>query len=850
MTVQEPATPSAASNRASPDTDRAVDVVCDRIPPFWPLDAMVATNPYLGFVGWDFRDAAEYQLRVLGRPMTMDRRWLARQLENGRITEADLEEACHRAGRDLTPADLRAAAAEPAPPSTRFLLYSDLLDERYRPRHSRYVIQQISQFCSAYYDLGQALWPMPDFGDTLYEAWREYTRIDHSPEGMEIRARDSLPKLPEDPRDTIRFALEQFNVPAERVEEFLYLALTRVGGWASYLRHLRWEAELAGERNDDIVDLLAIRMAWEFILVDNCDRPARTRQWLQYLQCLPRELPADQARALEVDCLLQQALEIGYQRRMITELQRGASPGETDAGGAARPLAQAAFCIDVRSEVFRRALETVTGEVRTQGFAGFFGVRAEYQPLGADRPRAHLPVLLPADYRVCEAAPDGDPAATRSLLDRRGAALAVSKAWKQFKLSSASCFSFVEAAGLMYAPKLITDSLGLTRPVPDPDTKGLNRAEAARLGPDLDGRAAPPAAGDDALTAGIPAAERPDVAATILNAMGLKGDFGRLVVLAGHGSTTVNNPHRAGLDCGACAGQTGEASVRIGCALLNDDAVRAALAERGIAIPADTWFVPALHDTTTDEVALLDTDRVPGAFAEDLDRLRGYLERAGELARRERLGLLQDRPPAEPGAALKAVRRRSRDWAQVRPEWGLAGNASFIAAPRGRTAHMDLHGRTFLHEYDWRQDEGFQVLNLIMTAPMVVANWINLQYYGSTVDSEHLSAGTKVLHNVVGGRLGVLEGNGGDLRVGLAKQSLHDGRDWVHEPVRLSVFLEAPQAEIDRVIEANPTVHDLVAHEWLHLFQIADDGSVSRRRPGGGWDPATGDAEVARAMAS
>ncbi|MFP4560179.1 MAG: YbcC family protein [Thiohalorhabdus sp.] len=827
---------------ASPDIDGKIDAVCDRIPPFWPLDSLVATNPYLGFVGWDFDAAAEYQLRVLGRPMTMDRRWLARQLERGRIRDADLEAARELAGSALTPAEVRAAAAEPAPPATRFLLYSDLLDERYRPRYSRYVIQQISSFCSAYYDLGQAQWSMPRFGDSLYEAWLEYTRIDRTPGEMEIRTADSLAKLPETPREAIRFSLERFQVPVERVEDFLYLALTRVGGWASYLRHLRWEAELVGERNDDLVHLLAIRMAWELILVDTCDRPARVQQWLQYLQCLPRSLGAEQARALEVDGLLQRALEISQQRQWVTELQGGSGPAR--AVGERRPLAQAAFCIDVRSEVLRRALETVGGDIRTQGFAGFFGVPAEYQPLGAAQPRSHLPVLLPARYRVCEAAANGDADATAELRDRRRASLALSKAWKQFKLSSASCFSFVESAGLLYLPKLLTDSLGLTRPVPHPEAKGLDRGAAAGLGPDLDGRTRSAGGAEEAPTAGIPRADRPQLAASILRGMGLTEGFGRLVLLAGHGSSTVNNPHRAGLDCGACAGQTGEASVRIAAALLNDRAVREALAaEHGVAVPEDTWFLPGLHDTTTDEVALLDTDRLPADRRGDLQRLREALDRAGALARAERLGLLQDRPPAGDRAARKAVRRRAGDWAQVRPEWGLAGNAAFIAAPRRRTAHMALHGRAFLHEYDWRRDQGFEGLHLIMTAPMVVANWINLQYYGSTVDPEHLGAGSKVLHNVVGGRLGVLEGNGGDLRVGLAIQSLHDGRDWVHEPLRLSVFIEAPGEEMERVLEANRMVHDLVRHEWLHLFRIDDDSVVWRRHPRGGWTPAPGAAE-------
>ncbi|MFP4695927.1 putative inorganic carbon transporter subunit DabA, partial [Thiohalospira sp.] len=172
----------------------------------------------------------------------------------------------------------------------------------------------------------------------------------------------------------------------------------------------------------------------------------------------------------------------------------------------------------------------------------------------------------------------------------------------------------------------------------------------------------------------------------------------------------------------------------------------------------------------------------------------------------------------------------------------LTGNAAFIAAPRWRTAGADLAGRAFLHDYDWRRDPEGRVLELIVTAPLMVAVWISLQYYGSTVDPKVLGAGNKVLHNVVGGRVGVLEGNGGDLRVGLARQSLHDGSEWVHEPLRLSAFIEAPAEVLDRVLAGADEIRGLVERGWLHLFRIRDDGGVERRRPTGGWEGGTGPA--------
>jgi uncharacterized protein YbcC (UPF0753/DUF2309 family) len=181
---------------------------------------------------------------------------------------------------------------------------------------------------------------------------------------------------------------------------------------------------------------------------------------------------------------------------------------------------------------------------------------------------------------------------------------------------------------------------------------------------------------------------------------------------------------------------------------------------------------------------------------------------------------------------------RGRDWSQVRPEWGLAGNAAFIAAPRERTRDLSLQGRAFLHSYDWRQDHGFAILELIMSAPMVVASWINLQYYGSTVNNRVFGSGNKTLHNVVG-LIGVLEGNAGDLKVGLPWQSVHDGHGFIHEPLRLTVLIEAPEAGIDAVLARHARVRELVDNRWIHLFSMGSDDGCFRRYHGiGRWEAA------------
>lgn len=221
---------------------------------------------------------------------------------------------------------------------------------------------------------------------------------------------------------------------------------------------------------------------------------------------------------------------------------------------------------------------------------------------------------------------------------------------------------------------------------------------------------------------------------------------------------------------------------------------------------------------------MFDLDLLPAGFERDITRLEAQLRAASELTRRERapalgLGALEDAPER----LLRALRERAEDWAQTRPERGLANNAAFIVAPRSRTRCVDLQGRCFLHDYDYQADGDGSLLESIMTAPMIVTNWINMQYYASTVDNKRYGSGNKTLHNVVGGRIGVFEGNGGDLRIGLPWQSLNDGERWLHTPLRLTVVIEAPREAIDRVIARHDSVRQLVDNRWLHLMRLDGD---------------------------
>lgn len=798
-----------------------IDQACARIAPTWPLDQFIAVNPYWGWVDQPMPHAAA-ALEVLGGTrLTMPRSWFTAQWQAGHLQRPHLRAAAQREVGEGPPAEhvarqvnalvavLEAPGAnEQAPALQRLPLITDLRDAGAPPRPgvswADMVTHQISQHCAAYFDTQQASWGMQQ-SSSLWDTWRQQLAADHGlpwHHGHAALAK-RLNALPSDARAAVAQALAGLHMAQEGRAAYLSAVLMAVGGWAAWCAYERWQARLGGNDDEQIVQLLAIRLVWEWLLHDDAPAGAVPAGWaLQWSAADATAAHRQDAQA--IDWLLQEALEIAYQQTLLAGL---AQPAATP---AAAPEVQALFCIDVRSEVFRRALEAVDAGVQTRGFAGFFGLPIAYAPVGSGLTRPQLPGLLSPALCITEST--GDANLAQVLASKRRSALQWRARWGQFRAAPASGFSYVESLGLLYGAKLVKESLpsGAT-PARWEDT-GLPAAQAATVRPQM-----PQAQGAPEEGAAI--------ARRVLTAMGLVGNLAPLVLVAGHGSQSANNAHAAGLDCGACGGQTGEVNARALADLLNTPAVRQHLVPLGITITADTHFVPGLHNTTTDELVLLDTEAVPPTHTARLARLRASLQAAGERTRAERaasLGL--SALASRPQALHQSLRERANDWAQVRPEWGLANNAAFIVAPRARSQHLDLGGRAFLHDYDHRVDPDNAVLTLIMTAPMVVTNWINLQYHASTVDNRRYGSGNKLLHNVVGGRLGVFEGNGGDLRIGLPMQSLHDGHTLRHHPLRLSVFIEAPREAIDAVMAQHAVVRKLVHNGWMHLFWLEPQG--------------------------
>ncbi len=823
-----------------PPLEALIEEVTQTIAPVWPLKDYVAVNPYAGMSQSSFMDARAFMKVFSDCELLMPIEHYAAEFNRGEFSTRDIDEAIAELSanaiqlpistaqiaenlRALGPvgSTLDQPAATPNP-DRPIRSVAENATARHGVDWSEAIVDEISKHCSAYYDQGQATWASPFRDMPLFEAWKSAAEHDCNIEILGLKGfRAFVVGLPKTPETTIRHLLQQLEIPRAMWSKFLLCQAFSIPGWCAWAKYqTSWTN--AAEPKNDLTALLAIRLAYDAALASvlalKLDWTSLELHDPAYFDA-PSTVPSHGSEiASSLRYTLLRASEIGYRNRLLESL--AITNDAQSSTEPARKLAQIVFCIDVRSERIRRQLESRSLDVETFGFAGFFGMSFDYVTLGQTSGNSQLPVLLKPQFEVHEgfheragnAASDDENAAKEKVVQYRS----WSSLWKSFQTSAVGCFSFVETTGLWYGARLFQRALGMTA-FDASSLEGLSKDVREKLGPTRRGLH----------EQGVSTSQQADMAEAMLRNLGLTKNFAKLVVFCGHACQTENNPLAAGLDCGACGGHSGEPNARFAALLCNESAIRELLSNRGIEIPADTHFLGGLHNTTTDAIKLFDVDRVPTGHESALQELMSTCAMATKQTRTERL-------PVVASKTLHDLLRRAGDWSEVRPEWGLAGNAAFIVAPRALTMNANLDGRTFLHSYDFTQDDGGKVLETIMTAPMIVANWINMQYYASTVDNHHFGSGNKTVHNVVG-KFGVLSGNSGDLMTGLPWQSLHTGEAYQHLPLRLQVVIAAPRAMIERVINKHEMVANLICGAWLHLVAI-DEGQSYRYNEQGKWE--------------
>ncbi len=686
--------------------------------------------------------------------------------------------------------------------------------------------------------------------------------------GVMERLKEKLPFLPD----------------YESVKEFLEREPERA--------YLMWEY-FSGEGLPDLISLIPSKLKKpESFIEEYVSKKAEARalDWIvfvsRWIGKSPEELsPEEVMRLVDLYSDFEKKEGIIWTEAIEESLMDDLVSGVSKAKGEKRKdfLADVIFCIDVRSERIRRNLEKV-GPYRTFGMAGFFGVPMAFVEVRKGHEEFLCPVLIKPKNVVLEVPVEKIESEVTHLAE---------KILHDLKENLVTPYITVEAIGFLFGFDFLGKTFlpGVYSPLRDRirNPEGRTKVVVDRLSEEevertlkavLTGtvrRIVEKETGKDNIPdevveeilsslmeegeterfkdlveklkreyridrgyrdlirerlkhIGFTLEEQASLIAKALQSIGLTENFSPFVLVIGHESRSDNNPYESALDCGACGGSSGIHNARVFCEMANNPAVREIMRRKhGIDIPPETVFLPGVHNTTTDEITLYDLERVPGKAYPVLERIKEDLRRAGKETAKERLRELGGE--AEP----EKVKVYAHDWSQVRPEWGLSGNYAFVIGRRELTSHLDLKGRVFLHSYDYRKDPKGFLLETILSGPLIVAEWINLEHFFSTTDNEVYGSGSKVYHNVVG-RFGVVSGNFSDLRTGLPAQTVLEGERPHHLPSRLIVLVEAPLKLASQVVHRVYKVRELVTNRWVNFVVFDPEEGVFYRFREGRWE--------------
>ena len=730
----------------------------------WPLYTFVASNPLAGYENSSFKDAvaaAKTNLNTKAFPAT---KLYQQAWQKGDINEAVLVDALKENGLTESPK-----------------FYLDFLDskkqtEEINENHTVDII--MAKWLASFMDEGLAEWEIPYKSEGFFTAWRLLVVCDNA------TGRTALKDIPKTSKATLEHLLKDVD-ESDYIKIFTH-HLASLPGWTGYINHrTQSNSDWHQEYPIDAVDYLAARL-W-------------TTHKLN-IPFLPETSSKNEDELIaKVQYVFLKAWEQTWQNQLLKTLENASiSEASTEKNV---PDAQLVFCIDTRSELIRRHIES-KGNYETFGYAGFFGIAMDYQSLYDGITRKACPPIVGSAYKVSETAQNNNEEKLVNYQHKNKVTAFKNYFLKRMKNMIPSAFGYVEGSGLLYGISLLSRTLAPRKMYQLDDKKaskietmcqpGINKYENEGIKDN-----------------GIPLEEKVGIVKSAFDLMGWK-QFAPLVIFAGHGSHSANNPFGSSLDCGACAASPGRHNARMLAKLANQNEVKKALAKHhNIIIPESTLFMGAEHNTTTDDIVLFDSE-TPNSHKEFVKALKINLLKAQQTATEDRLGNKRN--------SVSLAEQKANNWGETRPEWGLSKNAGFIVGPRNLTKNTNLDSRCFLHSYEWERDTEGKALEGIMLGPMTVTQWINNHYYFSTVDNNIYGGGSKITHNITG-KFGVVQGNGGDLKMGLPLQSLF-GSDEImyHQPLRLSVLIQAPVNRVTEIIARNTGTKALLDNEWIYLM--------------------------------
>jgi uncharacterized protein YbcC (UPF0753/DUF2309 family) len=726
------------------------------------------------------------------------------------------------------------------------------------------------RFLAGYLDQGLAHWSMPERDRGIHGCFLEIYRSSLAARcGPWAR---TLPGIVAEDRsagrhalDSIAHSLALLGVHEDQYADYLGAELLALRGWAGIVRQIEERPDRVPARDLTVTlrGYLAVRLLFERAALGHAAEQVAFKGPLSELRgWLRNQLPVRQPpttierawplfhvaqlcgldRSIVEQWTTRQVAQLESELEQLTPLRRrrilhqaferairqrlyDALACHTPHATAAAPSFQAIFCIDEREESFRRHLEEVEPACETFGTAGFFNVAMYHQGVTDAHPRPLCPVAIRPDHYVAEVEADGHRLVERTRrLHRRAAGFLGYNVHMGSRLPMRGAVLMTAFGWLTLVPLV----LRVVFPWLSSRWRRMHQTTIAtsrtRLQLDRD-REAPPIGKHSGFTV----REMADIVRCVLDDIGIRDRLSPLVLVIGHGSVSLNNPHESAHDCGACGGGRGGPNARAFAQMANDPRVRQLLAAEGLSIDVATWFVGAQRNTCNNEVTFFDEDLVPAAWLPLLAHAVEAIEAATRREAHERCrrfdGVPRWYPPA---AALAHVQGRADDLAQPRPEYGHATNAFCVIGRRTRTRGVFLDRRAFLVSYDPTRDDDGAILARIMGAVVPVVAGISLEYYFSYVDPTGYGCGTKLPHNVTS-LLGVMDGAQSDLRTGLPWQMVE-----IHEPTRLAIVVEGTRERLSRVVQGNPAIERLVRNRWVWLACLdADSGTLWEFRPAG-----------------
>lgn len=738
------------------------------------------------------------------------------------------------------------------------------------PHGDRLVNEILIRFCAAFLDQGFSHWRLPQreagFYQSFSKLYRDSRPADRWLKGLSAELR-RLEAAGIGPLESLDESLHLLSVSGSNRSAFLREQLLALPGWAGMIWQMETNTEWAvyPAPAGSLIEYLAVRLILERLRRSTSGQSgststpasagippmtgsplARAFQVFQLAQVRGWS-PFDLQRLSKDEWLLlnreiqafpeserRKIYHRGYERRYRTQVldalrvhaARLREP--TGTAPSALPTFQIICCIDDREESFRRHLEEVDSRCQTFAAAGFFAVAMYYRGIADAHFRPLCPNIIKPSHYVQEEVVYSLEKSHRRRSETRRAIATASHRW--------------HIGTRTFVGGIVTGLLGSLASIPMvtrillPRTTAQIRKYFGRMIHPLPltelrmHRDAGPATADNP---GYSLEEMTEIVERILRDIGLTVGFSRLVIFAGHGSSSLNNPHESAYNCGACSGGHGGANARVFCRMANDPRVRQRLAAHGLLIPDETVFLGCEHNTCDEGVEFFDLDRLPLSHVQDFEQTRQAIDEARRRNAHERCRRFESADlTLTPSEALLHVEARAEDLSQARPEYNHATNALCIVGRRELTRGLFLDRRAFLVSYDAFQDDvEHSILARILAAAVPVCAGISLEYYFSAVDVTGYGCGSKLPHNITS-LLGVMEGAASDLRPGLSAQMVE-----IHEPLRILFVVESSPEALLSIMQRNETIDRLVRNEWVQLAVVESREFATASRTGTSMDP-------------